>query len=130
MILHAKFAVAGVAALLGVGAVCPLCDAGGPVADAQNLMAAQQASDTATVKLHISGMTCGSCPLTAQTALKKLPGVLSAVVTLDDSLGVVRYDPRKVTPEQIVAHLERVTDYRATVVADTTKAPRRSATTP
>src|SRR5207247_4955618 len=69
----------------------------------------------ATVRLHISRMTCGSCPTTARLALKKLPGVYGATVTLDDSLGVVRYDPRQVTPDQIAAHLTRLTGFGATV---------------
>jgi copper chaperone CopZ len=61
-------------------------------------------------------MTCGSCPTTARLALKKLPGVYGATVTLDDSLGSVRYDPRQVTPSQIAAHLTRLTGFGATVL--------------
>jgi len=81
---------------------------------------ALQSPDTATVRLHISKMTCGSCPATARLALKRLTGVYSATVTLDDSLGVVRYDPRQVKPAQIAAHLTRLTGYGATVLPDTT----------
>ncbi len=84
---------------------------------------ALQAPDTAIVRLHISKMTCGSCPTTARLALKHLTGVYSASVTLDDSLGVVRYDPRQVSPAQIAAHLTRLTGFGATILPDTTKAP-------
>ena len=49
----------------------------------------------------------------------------AATVTLDDSLGVVRYNPRKVTPAQIAAHLTRLTGYGARVITDNAKAPRR-----
>src|SRR6266511_2448983 len=87
---------------------------------------AVQAPDTATVRLHISKMTCGGCPTTARLALKKLAGVYSATVTLDDSLGVVSYDPGRVTPGQIAAHLTRATGFSATILSDTTKTPRRS----
>ncbi len=80
-----------------------------------------QAPDTATVRLHISKMTCGTCPTTARLALRRLPGVYSATVTLDDSLGVVRYDPRQVNPAQIAAHLTRFTGFGASVLPDTTK---------
>ncbi len=55
---------------------------------------------TTTVRFNICRMTFGSCPTTARLALKKLPRVYSATVTLDDSLGVVRYDPTRVTPAQ------------------------------
>lgn len=81
---------------------------------------AAQAPDTATVRLHISKMTCGTCPTTARLALSRLSGVYSSKVTLDDSLGVVRYDPHKVKPAQIAQHLTRMTGFVATVLADTT----------
>ena len=103
------------AGLGGTALLCPLCGGGIQTAGAQNPPVATQAADTATVRLHISRMTCGSCPTTARLALKKLPGVYGATVTLDDSLGVVRYDPRQVTPDQIAAHLTRLTGFGATV---------------
>lgn len=121
MTLQVKLATAAVAALAGVGILCPICGEGTLVAKAQAAAVPQQLSDTATVRLHISGMTCGSCPITARTALKKLPGVLDAKVTLDDSLGVVRYDPQKVTPAQIAAHLTRLTGYGARIIVDAAK---------
>jgi len=58
-------------------------------------------------------------------AIKKLAGVYDAVVTFDDSLGVVRYDAKRVTPAQIAAHLTKLTGYGATVLPDTAKAVRR-----
>ena len=82
---------------------------------------AVQTPDTATVRLHISKMTCGSCPATARLALKRLPGVYTATVTLDDSLGVVKYDPRRVTPAEIAAHLTRLTGFGAAILSDSSK---------
>jgi len=111
------------AGLSGTAFLCPLCGGGVQTAGAQNAPVAAQAPDTATVRLHISKMTCGSCPTTARLALKRLAGVYSAAVTLDDSLGVVRYDPRHVNPAQIAAHLTRLTGFGATILPDTTKAP-------
>src|SRR5947209_887064 len=110
-----KFLAAAFAALMGGAAVCPPCGGGVANAKTQIPVAAQPVADTAIVRLHISGMTCGSCPTTARLALKKLTGVYSATVTLDDSLGVVRYDPRQVTPDQIAAYLTRLTGFGATV---------------
>jgi len=103
---------------------CPLCSGGTRLAGAQDVTVATRAPDTAMVRLHISRMTCGSCPTTARLALKRLTGVYSATVTLDDSLGVVRYDPRKVNPDQITAHLTRLTGFGATILSDTTKTSR------
>jgi copper chaperone CopZ len=113
------FAKAGLFLAVGLSSaafLCPLCGGGIQAAGAQSVDVAAQAPDTATVRLHISRMTCGSCPTTARLALKKLPGVYGATVTLDDSLGSVRYDPRQVTPSQIAAHLTRLTGFGATVL--------------
>lgn len=87
------------------------------VAPAQTAAAAPS-TDTATVRLHISGMTCGSCSLTARKALDKLDGVYSATVTYADSLGVVKFDPRQVTPAAIASHLTKMTGYGAKVLPD------------
>lgn len=126
MLSSAKAGLLFAAGLTGVGVLCPLCGGGVQVAGAEGVSVAAQAPDTAIVRLHISQMTCGSCPTTARVALKKLPGVYSATVTLDDSVGVVRYDPRRVTPSEIAAHLTRLTGFDAMVVPDTTTAPRKS----
>ena len=107
----------------GAAVLCPLSGVGLQTAGARPLQVAVQTPDMATVRLHISKMTCGSCPTTARLALKRLKGVYSASVTLDDSLGVVRYDPRQVNPAQIAAHLTKLTGFGATILTDTTKAP-------
>lgn len=111
---------------LGAAALpCPLCGGEIQSARAQDVTVSIQAPDTALVRLHISQMTCGSCPTTARVALKRLTGVYSATVTLDDSLGVVRYDPRTVSPAQIAAHLTRLTGFGATILSDSTDTSRR-----
>lgn len=110
--------------ITGAAFLCPLCGRGVQAVGAQNLPVATQAPDTATVRIHISRMTCGSCPTTARLALKRLPGVYSATVTLADSLGVVRYDARRVTPAQLAAHLTHLTGFGATILPDSGKASR------
>lgn len=112
----------GAAGLLAAAAVCPLCDRAVSAAQAQ-ASASLQSADTVVVRLHISGMTCGTCPATARLALRRLAGVYDATVTLRDSLGVVRYDPRRTRPADIAAHLTRLTGYGAVVLPDTA-APR------
>ena len=123
MLSSAKAGLLVAAGLTGATLLCPLCGGGLQTARAQNPAMVAQTPDTATVRLHISKMTCGSCPTTARLALKRLKGVYSASVTLDDSLGVVRYDPRQVSPPQIAAHLTKLTGFGATILPDTTKGP-------
>lgn len=107
-------------AAIGASVLCPLCESN--VAEAKSAeITATQATDTATVRLHISGMTCGTCPVTAQKALSKLTGVYGATVTLPDSLGVVKFDPAKLKPADIAAHLTTMTGYAAKVLPDSSK---------
>ena len=106
-------------AAVGASVLCPLCES--KVAEARPAVGATQATDTATVRLHISGMTCGTCPVTARKALSKLAGVYSATVTLPDSLGLVKFDPAKLKPAQIAAHLTKMTGYAAKVLPDSIK---------
>ena len=128
MISRGRFVLVFAAALAGAGVISPLCISSIAQASTGQTTPAAQAPDTATVRLHISGMTCGSCPATARLALRRLPGVYSAAVTLDDSLGIVRYDPRQLTSAQVVAYLTRLTGFRATVLPDLNAASRSPGT--
>ena len=123
MTLSAKLLIIGAAC--AVGAICPLCE-DGTQALAQGVTVASQRTDTATVRLHISKMTCATCTVTARVALKKLAGVYDATVGYSDSLGVVRYDPKRVTPVQIAEHLTRLTGYPAKILPDSTGKPGSS----
>jgi copper chaperone CopZ len=121
MLVSLKSVLVLTAALTGSAIVGLSGSASGEPAVPQIVPIASQVSDTTIVRLHISGMTCGSCPATARLALKRLSGVYSATVTLDDSLGVVRYDAARVTPSQIAAQLVRLTGFVATVLPDSTR---------
>lgn len=123
MILSAKLLIIGAAS--AAGAICPLCN---EAADAQpqRVIVASQRPDTATVRLHISKMNCVTCTVTVRVALKKLAGVYDATVSYSDSLGVVRYDPKRVTPTQIAEHLTRFTGYPAKILPGSTAKPDSS----
>jgi mercuric ion binding protein len=117
MLSSIKLLVVGVA---GAAILCPLCESRfAAAATPYALLAASvRVVDTATTRLHISGMTCGTCPTTARVALTRVPGVFSAKVTLDDSLGVVKYDPSRVSAKQIAAQLTKLTGYGARILSD------------
>lgn len=121
MMVRSKLLATALVALAGTGILCPICGAGAGTVEAQPAARVTAVSDTATVRLHISGMTCGSCPVTARLALKKVAGVYSAKITLEDSLGVVKYDPKLVTPAQITGQLTQRTGYGAKVIAEPAK---------
>lgn len=111
--------------VIGATVICPLCEsriaAARPIVQSHD---APSATDLATTRLHISGMTCGTCPVTARVALKRIPGVYDATVTLGDSLAVVQYNPDRVTPLQIAAQLTKMTGYPTKVLDSAKPSPR------
>ncbi len=50
---------------------------------------------TQTVTLAIPGMTCGACPITVRTALKRVPGVETVGIDEAQKLVTVTYDNSK-----------------------------------
>lgn len=61
----------------------------------------------ATLKLRVTGMTCGHCQSKVQKALRDTPGVYSAVVDLPDGEAEVDFEDDRVTTAQLVAAIER-----------------------
>lgn len=49
----------------------------------------------------VSGMKCVNCKANVERALKALPGVAEAVVSLEDANVTVDYDESQVTPAQM-----------------------------
>ncbi|MCS3635716.1 mercuric transport protein [Salinibacter ruber] len=106
--------------LLGVGAlavltlvVSPWLLGVSPSSATQQAQAAatkaQQAEASATpasfqqVVLTVDGMTCATCPTTVKTALEGVEGVHSAEATLKPPEAVVRFDPDKVSVDELTA---------------------------
>ena len=107
--------------LLGTGAlavvalvVSPWLIAPSPSAANQQAQAAVAESETAPrsqgsstpasfqqVVLTVEGMTCATCPVTVQTALRDVDGVYEAEATLEPPEAVVRFDPAKVAVEEL-----------------------------
>ena len=49
----------------------------------------------------VSGMRCVNCKANVERAIKALPGVVEAVVSLEDACVAVEYDEAKVTPQDM-----------------------------
>jgi copper ion binding protein len=64
--------------------------------------AVEPKSQLATATIRVDGMTCGGCAASVHQALAKREGVKSAEVSLEKKQAIVKYDPTKVTPEQLV----------------------------
>jgi len=69
-------------------------------------------TDTESIRIPVSGMTCAACSARIQRTLQKQPGVADANVNLMMKTATVRFDPRTVTPENLVEAI-RETGYGA-----------------
>ncbi|GAB4216889.1 MAG: heavy metal translocating P-type ATPase [Synechococcales cyanobacterium] len=79
-------------------------------------------SATASVLLHIEGMSCASCAITIENALQDTPGVEQCQVNFAAEQASIRYDPAQLTP----THLQQViiaAGYGAKPLASLTDSP-------
>ena len=67
----------------------------------------------ASLKLTVSGMTCGHCKMKVEKALQGVAGTFGAAVFLEDGAAEVDYDPAVASPEQFLAAV-REAGYQAT----------------
>ncbi len=61
-----------------------------------------EAPQPVQITLPVEGMTCAACQAHVQRALRKTPGVTEAAVNLMMHSATVSYDPRSVSPGQLV----------------------------
>ena len=64
------------------------------------------------VFIPVGGMSCFTCEISVQSAVKKLPGVYQVKANAKDKLAIVSYDPQKTNLDQIVATINE-TGYKA-----------------
>jgi copper chaperone len=68
------------------------------------------------VTLKVNGMTCGGCVRGVRKVLERVPGVVSAEVSLDRAEAQVTFDAARVDPQQLTAAVEAA-GYQAAVPA-------------
>jgi copper chaperone CopZ len=56
-----------------------------------------------TIRLNVTGMSCGHCHSAVQNALRRQRGVTAATVDLEGGTAQVEYDPAAVSPAQLTA---------------------------
>ena len=75
-------------------------------------------SETKSLTLPITGMTCANCVATVERGLKKQEGVQTAVVNLSSERATVTFDPLSVGLPELVSRIERAGYGIATGEAD------------
>ncbi|MBI1424311.1 MAG: mercury resistance system periplasmic binding protein MerP [Gammaproteobacteria bacterium] len=71
---------------------------------------------TQTVKLSVPGMTCGACPITVRTALKRVAGVENVNIDEAQKLVAVTFDDAK-TNVQSLTKATKDAGYPSSVVS-------------
>ncbi|MDP8957857.1 MAG: heavy metal translocating P-type ATPase [Actinomycetota bacterium] len=66
------------------------------------------ADGQAAFRMKIGGMSCSFCTSTIRKAYSRMEGVSEVGVSLAHEEGLVRYDPEKVTPDELRRTLEQV----------------------
>ena len=74
--------------------------------------------DLRILDLKISGMTCTGCSSGIQSILQSLDGVVEAKVSYSEGNGEVKYNPKKITKEQIVNSEAFTNQYSAEIISD------------
>jgi Cu+-exporting ATPase len=63
-------------------------------------------TQTKQITIPIVGMHCANCANTVGRGLKRLPGVGDANVSYANERAVISYDPKRVTPDQMIALID------------------------
>lgn len=73
-----------------------------------NAQASTSEVKLATVTIQIEGMTCGGCAVCVHQALAQREGVKAVEVSFEKKRAIVKYDPVKVTPEQLAEAINQI----------------------
>lgn len=68
----------------------------------------ETAARRATLPVPVTGMSCASCALNVEKALRSSPGVRAASVNYADASALVEYDPSTVTPAALRATVKGI----------------------
>lgn len=77
---------------------------------------AQEASDqekVETVEVEVTGMMCGGCASKVHKVLKETAGVIDNEVKYPGDVAIIKYNPEKTNPKELVGAIEGGTDFTA-----------------
>ncbi|WNY25592.1 heavy metal translocating P-type ATPase [Methanolapillus millepedarum] len=90
-----------------VGSAAQTCPLNPALENTGKISGSIQSGDEKLV-LKIEGMSCAACVLNIEKTLLKKAGVYSAVVNLSLKKGTVWYDPKAVTPDEIIDEIKNI----------------------
>ena len=72
------------------------------------IVAPTKSAQTKELIIPIVGMHCANCANTVGRSLKRMPGVDEASVSYASERAVITYDPKRVTPEQMIEMIKSI----------------------
>ena len=73
----------------------------------------EQEQEGMLVKLKVSGITCAGCANHLYKVLSETSGVLDNSVEYPGDIAVIKYDPAKISPDEIIKTIEENIAYKA-----------------
>jgi len=67
-----------------------------------------------TVTMHVSGMTCGTCPISVRHRAMQMKGVHTAAVDINTALATVTFEDSEQSPQAIAQAIAKL-GYPATI---------------
>lgn len=76
--------------------------------NSQNNQTGLNEGEVKLIEIPIEGMSCMSCVATVKKSLSSIDGVVEVKVSLQDKNATVKYDPKKVTTEQLKNTINKI----------------------
>jgi copper chaperone CopZ len=77
------------------------------------LVTTQAQDKVETVEVKVTGMMCGGCASKVHKVLNETAGIIDNEVKYPGDVAVVKYNPEKTNPKEIVGVIEEKTDFSA-----------------
>jgi periplasmic mercuric ion binding protein len=74
-------------------------------------------SEPQTIKLKITGMTCGGCAMNVSNTLDKVEGVIEQTVEFPGDVAIVKYDADKTTIDELITAIEEI-GFKAEIIKE------------
>ncbi|PIQ16361.1 MAG: ATPase P [Flavobacteriales bacterium CG18_big_fil_WC_8_21_14_2_50_32_9] len=87
-------------------------------ANAQTSTVNQPISETKTVKLKITGMTCAGCSNHVTQTLEEVKGVVKVELQYPGDVATIEYDAEKTSTKELIAAIEKI-NYKAIEIKPT-----------
>lgn len=77
-------------------------------------------SEPKTITLKITGMSCSGCANNIHHVLSVKNGIIESEVKYPDNVAIIKYDPEKISLEEIIATIEKA-GYKAELINEAEK---------